>query len=61
MEENLLKYINKLEENSIQILEKSVKIDIIGFKGEATGIIRQIEPSIQYQEPIIIEEIIEEK
>ena len=61
LEENLLKYINKLEENSIQTLEKSVKIDIMGFKGEASGIIRQLEPAINYQDPIIIEEIIEEK
>lgn len=61
LEENLLKYINKLEENSIQILDKSVKIDIIGFKGVASGSIRQLEPAIYYQDPIIIEEIIEEK
>ena len=61
LNENLLKYINKLEENSIQILENSVKIDIIGFKGVARGTIRQLEHAIYYKDPIIIEEIIEEK
>lgn len=61
LEENLSNYINFLEENSIQILEKSVKIDIIGFKGVASGTIRMIEPAIHFKDPIIIEEIIEEK
>ena len=61
LEENLIKYINKFEENSIQILEKSVRIDIIGFKGVASGTITLIEPAISYQDPIIIEEIKEQK
>ena len=59
--ENLTNYINNLEENSIQILDKSVKIDIIGFKGVAKGTIKLIEPAFYYQDPIIIEEIIVEK
>lgn len=56
LEENLSDYIDKLQENSIQINTNSVKIDISGYSGRAYGTINVTEPAIEYQEPIIIEE-----
>lgn len=57
LEENLTNYLNKLQENSIQINNNSVKIEISGYSGKAYGMINTTQPAIDYQEPIIIEEI----
>lgn len=56
LEENLAKYVTNLEENSIQIIENSVKIDVVGLKGYAQGKIKIYDSAIAYQEPIIINE-----
>ena len=56
LEENFSKYINKLQENSIQINDNSVKIEISGYSGRAYGIIHTTEAAIEYQQPIITEE-----
>ncbi len=57
LEENLANYINKLQENSIQINNNSVKIEISGYSGKAYGMINTTQPAIGYQAPIIVEEI----
>lgn len=57
LEENLTNYLNKLQENSIQINNNSVKIEMSGYSGRAYGVINTTQPAIDYQEPIIIEEI----
>ncbi len=57
LEENLTNYLNKLQENSIQINDNSVNIEISGYSGTASGIISTTQPAIGYQAPIIIDEI----
>lgn len=56
LEENFKNYINKLQENSIQIEGDSVKIELFGYSGRAYGIINAIESPVGYQEPIITDE-----
>ena len=56
LEENLTNYLNILQENSIQITAKSVKIDLYGLSGTASGIINVKEAAIAYEKPIITQE-----
>lgn len=57
LEKNLTNYLNKLQENSIQINNNSVKIEMSGYSGKAYGVINTTQSAISYQKPIIIEEI----
>lgn len=57
LEDNFNEYLNILQENSIQITGKSVKIDLYGHFGSATGNISVIEPAIAYSEPIITKQV----
>ena len=56
LEENLANYLNILQENSIQITNKSVKIDLYGLSGSATGTIHVLEDATAYEKPIITRE-----
>lgn len=56
LEENFKNYVNKLQENSIQIEADSVKIELSGYSGRAHGMIYAIESSVGYKEPIITDE-----
>lgn len=50
--ENLEKYINKLQENSIQTIEKSVNIEIYGESAVTSGSLITIEPAFAKSEYI---------
>lgn len=56
LEENLNNYLNILIENGVQITGNSVKIDLNGLEGCASGTINVKEQAITYEEPIITEE-----
>lgn len=56
LEGNLNNYLNILEENSVQITGNSVKIELYGLSGCASGIINVRERAIAYEEPVIIEQ-----
>lgn len=56
LEENFQNYIDKLEENSTQIVSNSVKINLNGKECHMSGTLTIVTKGIQYEDPVIIKQ-----